>query len=411
MHVGPIVRAMNHNRTRVVLIVVEIAITLAIVTNCVNVILAERAKMLQTSGFDDDNILLVRMRPFAPEYRESGFVDTTIDRDLRTIGSIPGVKAVANTHFQPWEGGGSGSGVFVPGTGNPPVVVQSYYTTKDIVPALGGTIIEGRGFNEGDHLVGPGTDPVDTVIISKSVADLLFPGENAVGRQISEGEPDAPSIETLTVVGVLEDFYNPFGRATSLAAHSDRAIFLPARNGSYYGIRYLIRTEPGAMKSVTAEVEKRLTGLDSGRVFEFQALKEKKGNWFANSKIVVSTMTFIIVALVAVTALGLLGLTSLSVAERTRQIGTRRALGATRGHIARHFILENSILTSVGLLLGIGGAYALNFLLVSHVSDVKLEWELVAGGVVLLCINSLLATLPPALRATLIPPSIATRSV
>jgi len=112
-----------------------------------------------------------------------------------------------------------------------------------------------------------------------------------------------------------------------------------------------------------------------------------------------------------VTALGLLGLTSLAVAERTKQIGTRRALGATRGHILRHFLLENWLLTTAGLLLGVAGAYALNFLLVSHVSDVKMQWQLIAAGMVLLWMNGLLSTIPAALRASLVPPSIATRSV
>ena len=70
---GPIIRAMNHNRTRVVLLVLEIALTLAIVTNCVNVILAERAKMREPSGFDDDNIVWVHARPFAPENQRAFF--------------------------------------------------------------------------------------------------------------------------------------------------------------------------------------------------------------------------------------------------------------------------------------------------------------------------------------------------
>src|SRR5687767_1191056 len=99
---GPIIRAMNHNRTRVVLLVLEIALTLAIVTNCVNVILAERAKMKTPSGFDDDNILWVRARPFTPEYQEDAFLNNMVDADIRRIQAIPGVRSVANTHFQLW---------------------------------------------------------------------------------------------------------------------------------------------------------------------------------------------------------------------------------------------------------------------------------------------------------------------
>jgi len=189
-------------------------------------------------------------------------------------------------------------------------------------------------------------------------------------------------------------------------------MFRPGGVASYErGIPYLIRTEPGAMNGVIAEVEKRLAAINPGRTLEFKRTDEKKEHWFAGNKIVVTTMTCIIVALVAVTALGLLGLTSLAVAERTKQIGTRRALGATRAAILNHFLLENWLLTTAGLLLGVFGAYALNFLLVSRVSDVKMDWKLVAGGMVLLWVSGLLSTVPAALRASTVPPSIATRSV
>src|SRR5437660_12664760 len=99
MNIGPIVRALKHNPTRVTLMIVEIAMTLAIVTNCINVILAERAKMSQKSGFDDDNILWMRVRPFAPEFRDAAFFDHSIDQDLRTLEAVPGVHAAANTDF------------------------------------------------------------------------------------------------------------------------------------------------------------------------------------------------------------------------------------------------------------------------------------------------------------------------
>ena len=85
MNIGPIVRAMRHNRTRVVLIVLEIGMTLAIVTNCVNVILAEREKMGQPSGFDDDNIVWMLERPFTAEFRDPMFLGNIISADLRAI--------------------------------------------------------------------------------------------------------------------------------------------------------------------------------------------------------------------------------------------------------------------------------------------------------------------------------------
>lgn len=414
MHIGPILRAMKHNRTRVVLIILEIAMTLAIVTNCVNVILAERAKMSQKSGFDDDNILWMRVRPFSPDFEKPGVIDSAIDSDVRIIQSVPGVRAVSNTHFQLWEGGGSSTNVFaLDGRNGDSQATQIYFGTKDLVDALGAKIIAGRAFRDGDHGVGTQTDPYNVVIITKSLADMLFPNGDAIGKQIQQGRRGQEALEhPFTVIGIIGEFYNPFGRPSSPEPYSDKAIFLPARVGSYNGgWSFLIRCEPGTMKSVMIEVEKRLAASNAGRVMEFKSTYEKKSGWFSSSKIVVTTLSCIIVTLVAVTALGILGLTSLAVAERRKQIGTRRALGATRADILRHFLIENWLVTTAGLVLGVFGAYALNFLLVSHVSDVKMQWELVAGGIALLWAMGLIATIPPAMRAMSVAPSIATRSV
>jgi len=422
MNIGPIVRAMKHNRTRVVLIVLEIGLTLAIVTNCINVILGERAKMMQLSGFDDDNIVFMLERPFtsltdedAFGRAEERFLRTLIAQDLRTIAAVPGVRAVGNTSFQLWEGGGSSTRIKPFGVTREPVGTQIYFGTKDLMQALGAQIVMGRGFRDEDFR-GTSDAPAmgGVAILSKDLAGDLFPDGQALGKSIHVATSASEGLgDPVTIVGVMEAFYNPWGSgAGDQVALERRAMFLPeVVGGLERGVPYLIRTEPGAMTSVMAEVEKRLAAANNGRVFEFQRTDQKKERWFSGNKIVVTTMTCIIVTLVVVTALGLLGLTSLAVAERTKQIGTRRALGATRGAILRHFLLENWLLTTAGLLLGVFGAYALDFLLVSRVSDVKMDWRLVAGGMVLLWGSGLLSTVPAALRAAMVPPSIATRSV
>jgi len=413
--IGPILRAMKHNRTRVVLIVLEIAVTLAIVTNCVNVILAERRRMATPSGLDDDHLLRVTTMPFSPEFKKMEVIDATIASDVRILAGIPGVRSAANANVPAWEGGGSSTGVKVVGQSMEPTGTQIYFGTKDVMDTLGVKIIEGRAFREEDY---PPTGDAEArprfAIISKALADSLFPDGHAVGKAIHEAN-DANSVadHPMTVVGVIERFYNPWGMFGRDPGLSERVMIEPSGVGGYEGgTDYYIRTEPGVdPTSIVGEVEKRLSAASPGRVFEFLTIEEKRNRWFDGSKIVVTTMSCIIVALIAVTSLGLLGLTSLSVAERRKQIGTRRALGATRGDIVAHLLVENWLVTSAGLALGIAGAVVLNMYLVARVSDTKLPWELVAGGMVLLWINGLVSTLPAALKATLVPPWIATRSV
>lgn len=414
MNIGPILRAMKHNRTRVTLLVLEIAMTLAIVTNCVNVIMAERGKMKVQSGFDDDNILWVRARPFTPEFQQEPVLNVTIDSDLRRIREVPNVKAVANSSFRLWEGGGSSTSIKPVGTQQAPSSTQIYWSTSDIFKTLGIKITEGRDFVSTDHGTGAATETPRVAIISRTVANALFPDGKAVGKAIVEAHGDgAPLAEPLTVIGIFENFFNPFGmNPESWLGVADRAMFVPSRVGGYgYGFRYLVRCEPGTMPAVQAAVEKALISASPNRVIDFEPTPMKKARWFSASRLAVTVMTGVIIALVFVTALGILGITALSVSERTKQIGTRRALGATRSDILRHFIIENWVTTTAGLLIGVIGTYALNYLLVANVTDVKMPWYLVVIGMVVLWLNSLLATLPPALRATQVPPSIATRSV
>ena len=400
MPIGPILRAMKHNRTRFALIILEIAITLAIVTNAVNMILVEREKMLQRSGFDDENILSVRVDPFALEFLEQGYVENVVRADIRALQAIPGVKGASATSFLPWMGGGSSAHFRVDGSdGRAPA--QMYPATRGIFDALGIKVSQGRAFVESDTPVDPNT-PTSVAIISRAYAKKIFGDANPVGRVLTADVNG----QQRTVIGVIDDFYAPYGGALD-----EVVVFTPGRSYGPGGWSFLVRVEPGAMKSVAAQLEPALLKVNPGRTFLTKTILETRDAYFSNGTLVVRGMTAVIIILVFITALGILGITSLAVSERTRQIGTRRALGATRGDILKHFLTENWIVTTIGLMLGIIAAYALNLLLVAQLTDTKLPWSLVATGMVLLWINGLIATIPPALRAATVSPAIATRSV
>ncbi|HUP62100.1 MAG TPA: FtsX-like permease family protein [Thermoanaerobaculia bacterium] len=400
MAIGPIVRAMKHNRMRFSLIILEIAITLAIVTNCVNMILAERAKMKQKSGFDDDHLITIFTTPFAPEFRENSYVENVVNADLRAIKAMPGVKAAAVTYFLPWAGGGS-SGIWKTEGYAGKFQAQIYAARGGLFDTLGVKITQGRDFRENDTPVDPNASTTVT-IISRALAKKLWGDANPLGRVITSGEGDRPR----TVIGVIDDFYNPYSWNIG-----EFVLFTPGRAYGGGGHSYLVRTEPGAMKAVAQQLEPTLVKVNAGRVFRLLTIAEVKKNFFAGGNLVIRGMTAVIVVLVFVTALGILGITSLAVAERTKQIGTRRALGATKGDILKHFLTENWIVTTIGLFLGIAATYGLNFLLVTQVADTKMPWYLVAIGMGVLWLNGLVATIPPALRAASVSPAIATRTV
>jgi putative ABC transport system permease protein len=119
----------------------------------------------------------------------------------------------------------------------------------------------------------------------------------------------------------------------------------------------------------------------------------------------------VIVALLGVTALGIVGLASFWVAQRRKQIGVRRALGATRGDILHYFQTENFLIVTLGIVLGMVLAFGLNLLLMQHYELPRLPfWYLPVGAVALWALGQL-AVLAPALRAAAVPPVVATRSV
>ena len=107
MEFGPILRSMSRSKVRYGLIVLEIALTLAIVTNCVSLIRDAKAELGKDSGFDDEHILSVRSQPFAPEFKEAGYVANSLQQDLDALRRLPDVKAVSNTRFLPWQGAGA----------------------------------------------------------------------------------------------------------------------------------------------------------------------------------------------------------------------------------------------------------------------------------------------------------------
>jgi putative ABC transport system permease protein len=400
MPIGPIIRAMQHNRVRFALIILEIAITLAIVSNAVNMILDERTKMAQKSGFDDDNLVMIAYQSFAPEFKEQSYVESLVLTDMRALRGIPGVKAVATTSLLPWQGGGSSGHRTTegyPGT----FQTQAYAARGEIFETLGVKVIQGRKFTEQDTPADPNTSTTVT-IISQALAKKLWGNANPIGRVIADGEGKTPR----TVVGVIDNFYNPY--AWNIGEFVQ---FTPGRSYDTGGASFLIRTEPGAMKSVVSQLEPRLVKVNPGRVFRIFTVTELKEQFFSAGSLAIKAMTGIIVVLVFITALGIVGITSLSVAERTRQIGTRRALGATRGDIVTHFLTENWIVTTLGLALGVFAAYGLNYFLVTQMTQVKMPWYLVVIGMAILWLNGLVATIPPALRAARVAPAIATRNV
>jgi putative ABC transport system permease protein len=403
MPFGPIFRAMTRNRARFILIVAEVALTLAIVANCVSLIRESRAELAKESGFDDANLLLVNSKPFAEAFREDNYVNAAIDADVRALRAIPGVRAASNTGFVPWIGGGSSTEVR---RGEKRYRTQIYGADLNLFDTLGVHVVQGRSFTREELEAGSAAANLDNVIspvvVSQKLAELMYPEGGVLGKVLK----DPSGTDSFRVVGIFDPFYNPYGWPIG-----EYAIVYPTRSGSFRGSSYLVRTQPGQSQALMPEIEKALLASNHGRNVEVQSIPDIRKQYDSRDQAVVVSLNAVMILLVFVTALGIVGITSFSVAERQRQIGTRRALGATRSDILRHFLLENWMVTTIGAVLGAGLAYAINFGLVTMVEGAKLDAWILAVGVGLLWAVGLGSALGPALRAARIAPAIATRNV
>jgi putative ABC transport system permease protein len=402
MNLGPILRSLLHNKTRLILISLEVALTLAIVVNCLNLLLEMRGKMVRPTGIDEKNIIVATALPFGPEYAQDAFVERVRTDDLAAMRALPGVKAACASGQIPLSGGGSSTGLTVEGS-TEQVGAPYFSVTDQAVETLGVEIAAGRNFVPEDFVTKPpaeGKPSQYPVLMTQALADRLYPAGDALGKTLGGGE-------RFTIVGIIRQMHNSWPDSENV----ERAMLIASPPGSARRIRYLVRAEPGMREEIAGRLEADLLGLQAGRIVKVQTMEEIKGDTYLESAVLIKVFSAVSALLLAVTSLGIVGVTSFSVTERTRQIGTRRALGATRRQILEHFLVEAGMIAALGVAVGTGIAYGLNFALVSVADAPRLGMPLLIGGMLLLGAASLLAALGPALRACRVPPVVATRTV
>ena len=140
-------------------------------------------------------------------------------------------------------------------------------------------------------------------------------------------------------------------------------------------------------------------------------MEETRVRSYRDDGSMIKMLTFTIVLLVAVTALGIVGLASFSVSRRTKQIGTRRALGATKVAIQRYFMTENLVISGIGVTFGAALTIGLNMIMIEEFALTRVAWYLVPAAMAILMLVGQVAVLGPARRASSVPPAVATRTV
>jgi len=410
MELGPIFRSLVHNKARFWLIALEVALTLAIVANCVNWMLDLREQYLRDTGIDEANVLIVSTEPWAAEFKDEDFVYAQSEQDIERLAAVPGVLGVAAMQQIPLSGGGSATGRKPIGSEMDTLTTPYFTVTEDIIDALGVELLEGRAFNQADYDERRANEDLEedasqhyNVILSKALADLMYPDGDALGKDIESKDGQRVN----TIVGVLREMNNSWPDWEK----RDLTMLIPGRPGNDRRMRYAVRLEPDAVTTAYSEIEQLMIAINPGRIVSVRTLAEIKAETFATNNALMKMLSGVIFFLIVVTSFGIVGLTASAVTQRTRQIGTRRALGATKVDIVRYFLIENWLITGFGLLFGVGLTYGLNYLLVQVAEIPKINPMLLVGGVIMLWLTGVLAALVPAIRATSVAPEVATRTI
>src|SRR5262249_3429847 len=211
-----------------------------------------------------------------------------------------------------------------------------------------------------------------------------------------------------TIIGIIDNMVGTGWRGYEALDHVAILPQLPR----LYGFDYLVRTEPGKVDAIMRMAEEHLSTSNPDRVIKWVRSLEFYNRLLyldhRNMEVFLVTVT---VLLVAVACLGIFGLATFNVSTRTKQIGTRRAVGARRADIVRYFMVENGLITTAGIVVGCALALATGYWLSLQYHLPRLDLYYLVGGVLALCVVGQLAAWQPARRASAISPSVATRTV
>ncbi|GAB3793675.1 ABC transporter permease [Dyella agri] len=408
MQIRPILATLKHHKAGTLLIAMQIALTLAIVCNALFIIRQRVTHLSQPSGVDEANLLVVNNewagKP-AP-----GEIASLMAADVDTVRKLPGVADVYASNTYPMSGGGIAYGIgHSPDKLKPVSTTAIYFADENALPTLGLKLVAGRNFqpDEIGQVDRHGDVQPGAIIVTRKLADRLFPDGSALGKTAYISKQ--PS----TIVGVVERLQTPWVDS-SVAEFADDSTLIPYRQLTASTV-YVVRVQPGQLESVRSHVRPALYAANRMRVISpktgVRTFAEIRAAAYTSDRGMAVLMGVISVVLLAITAAGIVGLSSFWVGQRRKQIGVRRALGATQHDILGYFLTENLLISVAGVLVGAVLALGLNLWLMKQFEMLRIAPGYVVVGVVVLLLLGQGAVLAPALRASRVPPVEATRSV
>lgn len=391
-------------RLRQALVVIEVALALVVLTGA-GLMIQSMARLLNVApGLNPTNLLALNMSLPQENLYYSPPVHPQFAHNLQEqVGSIPGVVAVSAVSHLPIGGGQAGRGFVIegqpdPGAENQPgagysVICPNYFRTMGI------KLVGGREFTEQDTPNAPGV-----IVVNEALVKRYWPNENPIGKRIKIGNFDSAS-PWLTIVGITQDV-----RQGGLDRQPRREFFRPYNQAAWPVMTIVVRTA-GSPAALLSPIKQALNRIEPDRaVSGIRTMDEIIHDSLGSRRFpMMLLLAFSVVALV-LAAVGISGVVSFSVSQRTREIGIRMALGAPRGNVIRLVLNRSMQAAIIGIVLGLFGSFALTRFLTGLLFEVKPMNPTVLGvAAALLTGVALLACYVPARRAMNVDPMIALR--
>jgi len=398
------------HRFRSGLVVLEFALSLILMI-AAGLLLRSFGRLLDVNpGFNPDNVLLTRvwlpvpnnpeLDPYRDPLKRAGFIKEL----LQKVSAIPGVRnaAISNGTAVPLVGPHNSGGFTIEGdavTNNAIPTAQVGLVSPDYFRTMETPLKRGRFFTDADDRQAP-----QVVLIDEALAARYFSNRDPVGLRIKRGGP-ASEAPWMTIVGLVGNI-----KSDGFDKPDQPHLYFPIFQNPAYAMAIYLRTDVAPL-TVTQSVREQVRSLDRDLpVFGERTMSQVAAESVSRRRFAMQLVGLFGILALLLAAVGIYGVIAYSVTQRTREIGIRVALGASRSAILRWVLKQGMVLTIAGVVIGLVGALALTRLLRSLLFGVG-PTDLVTYGAlaVLLTIVALIACYVPARRATKVDPLIALR--
>jgi putative ABC transport system permease protein len=394
-------------RTRAVLVVSEIALAMLLLVGA-GLLFKSFARLSQVSpGFSTDHILIANIVRSPAAYNDRNVRLNFFDRLFEQVSALPGVRSVGAISALPVTG--TGSALHFNIQGRPPHSPAEYtisgyrVVSAGYLKTMGVPLISGRWIEDRDREGAPGA-----VVVNSSFARTYFPNQSPLGQHLQLGSSPSPEIPWMEIVGVIADVKQ------SLASESSSEMYFPYRQADQVlpvtTLSLVVRTA-GAPLAQAQSLRSVVHDIDANQpITAIRSMDENVAQSISQPRFrTVLLAVFAGIALV-LAAVGIFGVMAYSVAQRTRELGLRIALGASRGRVLQLVLAHGVRLTLVGVAIGLAATFLLTRYVSSLLFNVPAYDPMTLVGVVAALIAiSLCACYLPARRATLVDPIVALR--